>query len=314
MVAKSFKESKSLDALRRFLRLVNPTLNEGSLVNKIMSLRDMDSRYFYIQVLNGKLQMNLNLDKPYWLVRLQNNVVNGVGYANYLCYEVKTEAISTQLKGYISNINKRLTPYTITVNQHYNISQDFLYDGFYKALVDTLVTETVENWEIKVFVRAGSSFIVDRSSKGEKFSISITRGSLSYPIRINGREAAFYLLLLCGSASSEQCINFDYHKERSIILQNQYSDIYHIFSNRDGHTPDITSTSTSRPIKAKVMKALKESGIKGALHLFKPTKKGANSYYIPLPSENVRIVSQDGDISLKDSAIYKGFIDHKHGF
>ena len=97
------------------------------------------------------------------------------------------------------------------------------------------------------------------------------------------------------------------------MIQGQFDAAYKILSNRDSHTPDITLSSTFRPIKAKVLKALKESGIKGDLHLFKPTKKDLSSYYIPLPSDNIKVVSSEGEIILKDSTIFKTYLTmHKN--
>lgn len=306
-VAESFKGKQAKD-LERLLLLINPTLSTSATVNKVMSLQDMDSRYFYIQVLNGRLGMGLDLEKPTWLIRLQDSTVNGVGYANYLCHNVDMDNIYLQLKEYTQRLNRRQNTYSITVNRHSNSEIDFSYDGFHKALLDVMATDRIGNWEIKVYVRAGSSFVTDNSGKGEKFSISINRGNKTYPVLINGREAAYYLLLLCASAGPEKGIIFEYERERSARIQEQYEAAYRLLSNRDSRTPDITNASTLRPIKAKVMSKLKECGIKGDLHLFKPTKKESNHYYIPLPSENVKVVSSEGESPLKDSTIFKTYL------
>lgn len=306
-VAESFKSKQDQD-LERLLLLVNPTLSSSAIVNKVMSLQDMDSRYFYIQVLNGRLGMGLELEKPIWLIRLQDCTVNGIGYANYLCHNVDMDNIYTQLKEYTQRLNSRLNTYSISVNKHSNFEINFSYDGFHKALLDVMATDRIETWEIKVYVRAGNSFVIDHSKKGERFSISIHRGNKAYPVLINGREAAFYLLLLCASAGPDKGIIFEYERERSILIQKQYDAAYRLLSNRDSHTPDITLASTLRPIKAKVMARLKECGIKGELHLFKPTKKESKHYYIPLPSENVKVVSSEGESLLKDSTIFKTYL------
>ena len=307
-VAESFKHSKSEEDLKRLLLLINPSLDESALVNKVMSLQDMDTRFFYIQVLNGRLHMNLNLSKPVWLIRLQNSTVNGIDHANYFCYHVNIENLSRQLSDYIRQLNSKMNSYSIIVNRHSQSSRDFPYDGFHKALLDVMATDRVAPWEIKVYVRAGSSLVVDNSDVGQKYSVSINREKKEYPILINGREAAFYLLLLCASAGPDKGINFEYDRERARMVQGQFDAAYKMLSNRDSHTPDITLSSTFRPIKAKVLKALKESGIKGDLHLFKPTKKDLNSYYIPLPSENIKVVSSEGEILLKDSTIFKTYL------
>lgn len=306
-VAMDFKVMKKGEDLKRLLSIVNPTLSESALVSKMMSLQDMDSRYFYLQVLNGKLQMGITIQRPSWLIRLPNSVVSGKGYANYLCFDVDMDDIKGQLISFIEELNKRQTPYTVLVNRHSDRSKDFLYGGFHKALLDVMASDRVEPWEIKVYVRAGLNPVIDKSEPGKKFSVEICKGSAAYPVLINGREAAFYLLLLCGSASSQRGIDFEYDRERSKKVQAQFIEAYHLVSNRDEHFPDITLSSTFRPIKTKVMKGLEECGIKGELHLFKPTKTGKNTYYIPVNPDNVKIISQEGSTPLLDSTIYQTF-------
>ena len=117
----------------------------------------------------------------------------------------------------------------------------------------------------------------------------------------------FYLRVLnerCGSAGAERGINFEYDRDRSAKIQKMYIEAYHMVSNRESHFPDITVSSTFRPIKTKVMKALEACGVKEELHLFKPTKKGEATYYIPLAADNVKVVGVEGEIPLLNSTIY----------
>ena len=251
--------------------------------------------------------MGLTITHPSWLIRLPNSVVSGKGYANYLCYDVDMDDIKGQLQSFVNGLNRRQHPYTVLVNLHTDRAQDFLYGGFHKALLDVMAADKVEPWEVKVYVRAGLNPVIDKSEPGKKFSVEICKGSTAYQVLINGREAAFYLLLLCGSASSQRGIDFEYDRERSKIVQAQFIEAYHLVSNRDEHFPDITLSSTFRPIKTKVMKGLEECGIKGELHLFKPTKTGKNTYYIPVNPDNVKIISQEGSTPLLDSTIYQAF-------
>ena len=78
-------------------------------------------------------------------------------------------------------------------------------------------------------------------------------------------------------------------------------------SNRSEKYPDITSPSTFRPIKTKVMKALEECRVKGELYLFKPTKLNANTYYIPITPGNVKIISTNESTPLIESSIYHDY-------
>lgn len=303
-LAKEFKDYKSKKDLERLLSIVNPTLTPTAISNKVMSLQEMDNQYFYLKVLNEKLQMGLSLSCPVWLIRLPDSVVNGIGYANFLCYNIEVKDIKNQFIKWLDGLNKRQSPYSILVNRHFNRSKDFLYSGFHKALLDVIAEDSIENWEIKVYVRAGSSPVIDKSEQGKKFSIALSKGNKKYPVLINGREAAFYILLLCGSAGVESGINFEYNRDRFVKIQRMYIEAYHMVSNRESHFPDITVSSTFRPIKTRVIKALEMCGVKEELHLFKPIKKGEATYYVPLTANNVKIVGTEGEIPLLNSTIY----------
>ena len=212
--------------------------------------------------------------------------------------------IKKQLIEWVDGLNIQQNPYSILVNRHSDRTKDFLYGGFHKALLDVMAADRIESWEIKVYIRAGSSPVIDRSEQGEKYSIAISKGRKKYHVLINGREAAFYILLLCGSAGAERGINFEYDRDRSAKIQKMYIEAYHMVSNRESHFPDISVSSTFRPIKTKVMKALEACGVKEELHLFKPTKKGEATYYIPLAADNVKVVGVEGEIPLLNSTIY----------
>jgi hypothetical protein len=203
--------------------------------------------------------------------------VSGKGYANYLCLDVDMDDIKGQIQSFVNDLNKRQNPYTVLVNRHTDRSRDFLYGGFHKALLDVMAADRIDPWEIRVYARAGSNPVIDNSEIGKRFTVEICKGKTTYPVLINGREAAFYLLLLCGSAGQNRGVDFEYDPAMSKRIQAQYEEAYHMVSDR-AEIPDITLSSTFRPIKTKVMKGLEDCGIKGELHLFKPAKMGRNTY------------------------------------
>ncbi len=305
-LATEFKVLKSTETLKRLLSILNPALNDRVLAEKAISLQSMDSRYFYLQVLNGKLRMGLDIQHPSWLVRLPDSIVSGRYYANYLCYLVDMDNIRGQLQGFIGDVNRRQHSYAVVVNRHNDRSKGFPYGGFQKALLDVMASGRDEPWEVRVYVRAGGHPAPDLSGPGRKFSVEISKDGVSYPVLINGREAAFYLLLLCGSACPQHGVDFLRHRQ----VQAQFTEAYRMVSNRDDHIPDITLSSTFRPIKAKVIKALETCGIAGDLHLFKPTMARKNTYYVPISSDNVRVIDKEGSVPLADSAIFCAICKH----
>ncbi len=306
-IAETFRQ-KSTSDIKRLLRLINPTLNNQVLENRTRSLQEMDYRYFYTQVLNGKLQMGLHLTEPAWLIRIPDSTINGVGYANYLCYYIKKDNLYGQVKEYIDYLNELLSPYTVLANKHSHTNSEFYYKGFHKALIDVMATDRISPWEVQIYIRAGEGAVIDKSATGQKFSVMIKKGSATYPIRINGREAAFYLLLLCASAMPDEGINFSCGESEYKTIQALYNRTYRAFSYRDGEVPDLNNSSIFRTIKSNIMKELDKCGIEGSLHLFKPTKKGQSTYYIPIPAESVSIVTSNGITPLKESKIFKSLV------
>lgn len=304
-LAEEFKSFRNEAILKRLLSMINPTLNEHVLTEKVISLQNMDSRFFYQQVLNGKLGMGLEVRRPSWLTRLPGSIVSGRYYANYLCFQAEMDGLKGQLQGFVEELNRRQRAYSVVVNRNNGRSKGFPYGGFHRALLDVMAAERNGPWEVRVYVRAGGHPAPGPSGPGQKFSIEIAKGGISHPVLINGREAAFYLLLLCGSASPQHGVDFSKPKQ----VQAKYEEAYRLLSNRDDHIPDITLSSTFRPIKTKVLKALEACGITEDLHLFKPTVTEKHTYFIPIDAESVRIVDKDGAIPLADSAIFRACCD-----
>jgi len=313
-IASEFKEFKSTEDLRRLLSLVNPALSDSDVSNKVSSIQDMDSRYFYLHVLNDKLDMKLHIDSPVWMVRLPNSVVNGIGYANFLCIHVDLEDICGQLVRFTDSLNRRQAPYAVTVNTRSDKAKDFLYGGFHKALLDVMAMKKTEKTELWVYVRGGNAPSLEGRNSEKKYTVAFVKGENVHPIYINGREAAFYLLLLLGSAGPRGGVDFEYRsKAATQVLLEQFEEAYRLVSDRE-NAPDITVSSNFRPIKTNVIKALEAldeeftvAKQKAALFLLKPSKKEKKTFYIPFASENVKIISAGGPVSLTESIIFTRF-------
>lgn len=315
-VAREFKEFKSAGDLKRLLCIVNPALSDSDASNKVSSIQEMDSRYFYLYVLNDKLEMDLHVDsgKPVWMLRLPNSVVKGTGYANFLLMSVDTKDIHGQLEGFIDSLNRLLAPYSVTVNRRSDKARDFIYGGFHKALLDVMASKKVENPELRIYVK-GEAIPSNGRKDGEKrYSVELKRGDNVYPIYMNGREAALYLLLLLGSASDKGGVSFEFKEPGAKAnLQAQYEAAYKVVSVRE-KAPDITKSNIFLTIKTNVTKALEalENSFdpekkKAGLFIIKPTKRDKKTYYIPLGPEEVKIIGAKGEVDLKSSDVYKDY-------
>lgn len=306
-VAKEYKEY-GVKNLEKMLKVLNPSLDDEKLTDNATSLSEMTSRSFFLQIMNDRLQMGLDLhdDKPCIMISLPNNVISGKDYANYLLYYVSPNTIGKQIQSFIDVINSRMGSYSVIVNRRGSRSRDFPYKGFHKVLLDLMSCNAASRCEVKVYARGGNDPIPDKSPRGMKFSIEFIYKNKTYPVHINGRDAAYYLLLLCGSASKEGAVHFERSLKGREKVQKQYSEAYRLLSYREC-APDITLSENLRPVKSRVMDQLNKCGLKECLHLLKPTKKGANCYYIPVPPENVSIVTGHGEVLLKDSRLFKEF-------
>ena len=315
-VAREFKEFKSAGDLKRLLCIVNPTLSDSDASNKVSSIQEMDSRYFYLHVLNDKLEMNLHVDtdKPVWMLRLPNSVVNGTGYANFLLMNVDTKDIRGQLEGFVDSLNRLQAPYSVTVNRRSDKARDFLYGGFHKALLDVMAAKKVEKTELLVYLKGEAAPSRDRKDGEKRYSLALRKNDTVYPIYMNGREAALYLLLLLGSASEKGGVCFEYKEPGAKAdLQAQYEAAYKVVSVRE-NAPIITKSSIFLTIKTNVMNALEaleekfpSEKQKAGLFLLKPTKRDKKTYYVPLGSEQVKIISARGEVLLKSSTIFEDY-------
>lgn len=315
-VAREFKEFKHADDLKRLLCIVNPALSDSDASNKVSSILNMDSRFFYLHVLNGKLEMNLHVysGKPVWMLRLPNSVVKGTGYANFLLMNVDAKDIHGQLEGFVDSLNKLQAPYSVTVNRRSDKARDFIYGGFHKALLDVMASKKVEETELRIYVKGEAAPSNDRKDGEKRYSVELKRGDNVYPIYMNGREAALYLLLLLGSVSEKGGVCFEFKEPGAkAILQAQYEAAYKVVSVRE-KAPDITKSNIFLTIKTNVTKALEalEKSFdpekkKAGLFIIKPTKRDKKTYYIPLGPEEVKIIGAKGKVDLKSSDVYKDY-------
>ena len=313
-IASDYKNFGS-ENLKRLLLFLNPALEPEVIINNIKSLSEMTSRTFYIQILQEKLQMGLVINRPAFMIGLPNNIVDGLDYANYLIYYADNQQIGKQLQSLIERLNSRVGSYSVVVNKRGSRNQDFPYKGFHKILLDIMTGEKSGQCEIKIYVRGGEDMLVDNSEKGKRHTVAICKDGATYPVLINGREATYYLLLLCASASSAGFVDFKYDFTNPKALERvkeQYTALYRLLSNRDAYDedgkqqiPNILISNTRRPIKTRVLKALNSCGVTGCGHLVKPKKKGLDGYYVAIPAENVKLVSRSGETPLTESEIFK---------
>lgn len=316
-VARHFREYEDgrHGDLKRVLKLVSPLSSESDLDNSIAAIEGMTTRYFYTNVLCGKLGMNMEIDRPNWILRLPDSVVSGTGYANFLCIPVEND-IRLQLLDLIARLNSRLSSYSITVNDGRSKEQSFLYSGFYKVLLDTMTIRKIDKWNIHIRLY-GDSVEQFRYSDGQRIRkcvMTIRKGFEEYPIPLSGRDVAFYLLILCASASNEKGVDFHDESMRK-LTEKRYAELYRHVSRRDTDLPQVWFPESRIPMRSRVAKAINESVIARQsslqdIYLPKETRRGLLS--VQLEPGRVFIDSGPGSKPLAESDLFRSFCASSH--
>ncbi|MCQ2146801.1 MAG: hypothetical protein MJZ16_04710 [Bacteroidales bacterium] len=306
--AKHFETYSDVNDLARVVSLVSPAHTKEQMTNTITILRHMSTSYFYQSILKEKLGFPLDIDNPVWLVRLVDDVVDGKDYANFLVLEVARD-VKSQIKEFVSGVNSRIGGYPIMVNVRKDSGRDFQYTGFYKAILDIMSIKAVDRWSVRIRTYGDGVDLYKDPETGKKTAVTIVKDGKEYPVHISGRDAAFYLLLLCESVSQSGGVDFsDMRAFRKI--QSKYEYLYQKVSRRsiDGETlyqkcPDVTAPQTRIPMKSRVITALKSTPLTEQ-SLYYPQEKAGETMYIPLEAERVSIVTIGGEYPLAKSSLY----------
>lgn len=312
-IAKHYQEYTKVNDISRVISLVSPVHTQDQMDNTIRILRHMSTQYFFQNILKAKLHMPLEIKKPVWLIRIVNDVVDGEDYANFLVLEVAKD-IKRQLRSFVSDVNSRMHEYSILINERRDSDSDFLYAGFHKSILDVMSIKKVDRWELRVRTYGEGTSLFEDPESGKKTVFSIWKEGEEYPILISGRDAAFYLLLLCASISPDGGVDFgDYAKDKQIAARYEY--LYQKLSRRsiDGFTeyqkcPDVTSAQTRTPMKSRLTSAIRKSRLTEQ-SLYIPQEKSRGVMSVPIEPERIRVISVvSGAVLLNESKIYEEYL------
>ena len=312
-IAQHYAAYGNVSDIERVITLVSPAHSKEQISNTIRILQHMSSQYFYRNILKGKLCMPLEVKKPIWMIRLIDDVVNGVDYANFLCIEVAKD-VRGQLREFVKMVASRMHEFTITVNERRDSNKDFFYGGFYKSILDVMSIKEVDRWELRVRTYGDGTEQFKDPETGKKTTVSIWKNDEEYPLMVSGRDAAFYTLLLCASATGDGGIDFNNMSQFHRIMS-QYERIYQKLSRRsiDGTSehqrcPDVTASQTRIPMKSRLITAIKSSRLTEQ-SLYMPQEQGRGVLYVPVEPEKVKIMTMRGMTSLKESELYKEYLE-----
>lgn len=310
-VAEHFRRCDTDEDLRRLLSLVSPLSNSSDLDNTIMAIRGMTTRFFYRNVIRGKLEMDVNIQDPSWIIRIPDSSVAGINYANFLCIKADTD-VHSQLVEFVSRLNSRQGSYSVKVNDAKGKDNSFMYNGFYKALLDLMSVKVIDKWDIhfRLYGEGVEVFkYINDSGRPARSVVTITRGAEEYALPLTGRDAAFYLLLLCASAEGNG-INFRDQK-LSKKVQQQYGLLFRALSRRSDE-PSVWDPVFRVPMKSRVCGAIQESGIariSSLQDIYMPMPVEPGVLRVAIEADRVILETNKGGIPLKDSALYKAYLE-----
>lgn len=252
------------DSLIDVLRLLYPTSSREELAGLARSVLALDTPTFCSEVLRDRMGIQMDIDAPSWLLRLCDDTVGGVPYSNFLCVRIDQKNMKAQLRRIVDTVNALQGSYSILVNRHKKGSEDFQYGEFHRILFDALSGPKPDGWKLNFYCQR---YCPKRTPDGRRCQVSyLGEDGREIPLALSGREAAFLLLLV--SASKEGGLNL-----RDSSLQERYARCYSEISPRE-NVPDICVSSTLRPIKHRVVKAIEASSLPD-IHRFLPRTVGS---------------------------------------
>lgn len=320
-VAESFRDYQNSDGgrnddIQKVIQLVAPQSNKDRINWIISTIQRMNSKYFYNNVIQGMLDMDLGIKNPTWVIRLSDSVVHGQDYANFLCFDVQKD-IKQQLRDFTKSLNARMSPYSVIVNNRKHENRDFLYSGFYKVLLDVMSTKEIEAWELKVrlYGTGVSNFEYKEGFNIRKCSLTIKNKNEEYPVPMASRELAFYFLIICASII-EGGLNFKDASNRERVIT-AYSSLYGLFSRRDDSAPLVWEATSRAPMKSNVCNAIQKSEIanhSSLVNLYTPFYDGER-ISVDIVPDKILVEQLGGDrkpetVKITESELFQQFKDN----
>jgi len=297
-------------ALEKVMRLIAPALDDEKIQSGITSLAAMTPRWFMLHVLCEKIGLpSSQIPTPSWMIRLPDNTVERKPMANFLFVKVDQDDIRGQLKKMTSSISLFQNRFSVNINFTSREEGVFEYSGFMRSVMEIIATSSDIRWEIIIRCLGCKEFI-DENGQQQRTSITIRKGDKEYPLIQGDRDAAFYALILMGTALDGGVHFLRGDLKVDDIIQKRYEMIYN--SLRTGmDSPIISFYKTRNPIKSRLIKAIREDKhLLDENDLYQIIESG-NTLSIPLGISHIKVVYRDGvrqrETPLSESPLFEKF-------
>ena len=280
----------------QIIHFLSPRLSHDSISSVIDGLLSMDTSSFCKDILCNKLGVNeLRDTSPSLLIKIGHSYIGDSVYSNYLKIEIDDNLLQT-LQDLIDEFLSMISADEITIRTEEEKSNQFLYHGFYKQLLDIFLVR--KNLRSRLFIQPYTEEITFPDID-EKLS------------KLHRREKALYVLLMI--MSREGGVNFNQPKTAKQLesynkkmdrLQHKYQVIYEYLGG--DNAPDLRLAEIRRPIVSCLKRSL--NALDGVLYNFKDytiTKDEYGTVKIGLEPEAQYLYSNlQGYVQLDQSELY----------
>ena len=280
----------------QIIHFLSHRLSHDSISSVIDGLLSMDTSSFCKDILCNKLGVNeLRDTSPSLLIKIGHSYIGDSVYSNYLKIEIDDNLLQT-LQDLIDEFLSMISADEITIRTEEEKSNQFLYHGFYKQLLDIFLVR--KNIRSRLFIQPYTEEITFPDID-EKLS------------KLHRREKALYVLLLI--MSREGGVNFNQPKTAKQLesynkkmdrLQHKYQVIYEYLGG--DNAPDLRLAEIRRPIVSCLKRSL--NALDGVLYNFKDytiTKDEYGTVKIGLEPEAQYLYSNlQGYVQLDQSELY----------
>ena len=280
------------------LLFLAPSKSETGIDNTYRSLMEMTTGVFCKDLLCNKCGITeLRNTLPSILIKIGNNYVGEVQYANYLKINLDDDIV-TMVHTFVDRFSEMRRSDVLVVNASEERDDQFHFHGFYKQLLDIFLVRMNIRSAIHINPYKEEIIFPDIDSKATG---------------LHRRERALYALLLCQGGEGinfsmpESAEALERYNRRMQRIQERYAMIYEMFGGGKESAPNLSIPEIRRPIVSCLKRSLRN--LKG---LYNPDdyniiKNADGSISVHVESELVFVhqLGSDHPVPLHESEMYR---------
>lgn len=230
------------------LSFLAPAMSDAGIDNAYKSLKGMSTGVFCKDLLCNKCGITeLRNTLPSILIKIGNNYVGEVQYANYLKINLDDDIVTT-VHAFVDRFSGMRRSDIYVVNASEERDNQFHFHGFYKQLLDIFLVRRNIRSAIHINPYKEEIIFPDIDTKATG---------------LHRRERALYALLLCQGGEGinfsmpESAETLKRYNRRMRRIQQRYAIIYEMFGGEKESAPDLSIPEIRRPIVSCLKRSLR---------------------------------------------------------